>query len=64
MVLCVLPEKKLSVNSMKDGGSVANVGHLYAFGNTEEWYRIKILGVKARGREGHDRPFDHSTDWA
>ena len=49
---------------MKDGGSVANVGHLYAFGNTEEWYRIKILGVKARGREGHDRPFDHSTDWA
>ena len=46
---------------MKDGGSVASVGHLYAFGNTEEWYRIKILGVKARGREGHDRPFDHST---
>ena len=40
---------------MKDGGSVANVGHLYAFGNTEEWYRIKILGVKARGREGHDQ---------
>ena len=43
------------------GGSVANVGHLYAFGNTEERYRIKILGCKGRGRLGKDPPFNHAT---
>jgi len=37
---------------------VADVlGHLYAFGNTEERYRIKILGCKGKGTLGVDRPF-------
>ena len=44
-------------------GSVlhADVGHLYAFGNTEERYRIKILGCKGKGTLGVDRPFNHAT---
>ena len=43
------------------GGTVADVGHLYAFGNTEERYRIKILGCKGKGTLGVDRPFNHAT---
>ena len=44
------------------GGTVADVGHLYAFGNTEErLYRIKILGCKGKGTLGVDRPFNHAT---
>ena len=42
-------------------GTVADVGHLYAFGNTEERYRIKILGCKGKGTLGVDRPFNHTT---
>ena len=34
---------------------------LYAFGNTEERYRIKILGCKGKGTLGVDRPFNHAT---
>ena len=45
----------------KNGGSVASVGHLYAFGNTEERYRVRILGCKARGHLGHGKPMDHAT---
>ena len=26
-----------------------HVGHLYGFGNTEEAYRVKVLGCKGRG---------------
>jgi hypothetical protein len=37
------------------------VGHLYALGNTEEAYRIAILGCKGRGTLGRDKPFDHKT---
>ena len=34
--------------------------HLYAAGNTEEPYRIKVLGVRKKGRR-RDGPFVHST---
>ena len=32
------------------GGQPASVGHLYAFGNTEEKYRVMVLGCRRRGR--------------
>ena len=46
--------------SRKKGGKPASVGHLYAFGNTEEFYRVRILGCK---QVGHPKmaPFDHTT---
>ena len=37
-----------------------HVGDRFAFGNTEERYRILTLGCKARGRDG-DPPFDAAT---
>ena len=45
----------------KDGGCAASVGHLYGLGNTEEKYRLKVLGCKARGYLGRDKPLDHKT---
>ena len=42
------------------GGCAASVGHLYAFGNTEEALTRTILGVRARGRK-RDGPFNHAT---
>ena len=44
----------------RDGGCYASVGHLFAGGNTEERYRIGILGVRKKGRR-RDGPFDHRT---
>ena len=43
-----------------------HVGHLVAFGNTEEWYHRMILGCRARGLQawnaaGRLSPFDHKT---
>ena len=35
-----------------------HVGHLYGFGNTEEAYRVKVLGCKGRGRARHGH-FNH-----
>ena len=49
------------MGSSARGGNPASVGHLYGFGNTEEKYRVNILGCKARGNKATDRPFDHST---
>jgi hypothetical protein len=46
--------------SPKHGGVPASVGHLYAFGNTEEKFRLKVLGCKGRGRR-RDGSFDHKT---
>jgi len=46
--------------SKKHGGKPASVGHLYAFGNTEERYRVDILGCKRRGRKT-DKPMCHKT---
>ena len=50
----------LGKGTRKHGGCAASVGHLYAGGNTEERYRVTILGVRQRGRKC-DGPFDHST---
>ena len=45
----------------RDGsGQPASVGHLFAFGNTEERYRLKILGCRRRGRK-RDGPLNHHT---
>ena len=38
--------RRMGKGSVLHGGTVADVGHLYAFGNTEGRYRIKILGCK------------------
>jgi len=35
-------------------------GHLFGLGNTEESYRVMILGTKRRGNP-NDEPFDHDT---
>ena len=42
------------------GGKPASVGHLFGFGNTEEHYRLLILGCKGQGLQ-HQGPLDHST---
>ena len=34
---------------------------LLGLGNTEEAYRIDVLGCKGRGTLGCDQPFDHNT---
>ena len=41
-------------------GGVQNVGHLFAFGNTEERLHRDILGCRERDRPA-DPPFDHNT---
>ena len=46
--------------SKENGGSPQDVGHHYAFGNTEERYRAIILGVKHEGRK-RDGALDHAT---
>ena len=43
------------------GGCPATVGHLYAFGSTEEEYSLLVLGCKGRGGQAGDTPFDHAT---
>ena len=40
---------------------MGDVGHLYGLGNTEEAYRMQVLGCKARGVLGKDKPFCHKT---
>ena len=42
------------------GGKPATVGDAYGFGDTEEEYRVLILGAPPRGRQ-RDGPFDHAT---
>lgn len=44
----------------RNGGSVAKVGHRYAFGNQEEAARLDNLGCEERGRQ-RDGAFDHAT---
>lgn len=57
----IVQSRRKGKGTMKYGGSIANVGHRYAFGNTEELYRCKILGRKAKGQLGKDKPFCHRT---
>ena len=61
MVAPLTKSRRMGRGSVLHGGTVADVGHLYAFGNTEERYRIKILGCKGKGTLGVDRPFNHTT---
>ena len=56
----MVSEWKLGRGSKKNGGTPASVGHLYAGGNTEERYRVSILGARPKGRPG-DKPWDHAT---
>ena len=42
------------------GGAPASTGHLVGFGNTDEHYRVKVLGTKQRGQPT-DSPLDHAT---
>ena len=53
-------KRSLGKGSEKKGGQPAKVGHRYAFGNTEEWYRRSILGCKRQGRRA-DGPLNHDT---
>ena len=48
------------VGSAIHGGTPASVGHLYAFGNTEERLRVANLGCRARGHPSLP-PLDHHT---
>ena len=41
------------------GGTIADVGHLYAFGNTEEGLVRTILGCRGKGLPT-DGPLDHA----
>ena len=44
------------------GGTTADVGHLFAHGNTEEGLRLTNLGCAQRGSP-RDPPLDHSTGY-
>jgi hypothetical protein len=46
--------------SRAEGGKPESVGHLYAFGNTEERLRVGILGIRGMGRKKHG-PLNHYT---
>ena len=41
-------------------GTVRSDGHLFAHGNTDESYRLGIVGCRKRGRK-RDGAFDHAT---
>jgi hypothetical protein len=52
--------KSAGKGSKDGGGKPAKVGHQYAFGNTEEPYRVLVLGCKKRGAKSQG-PFNHYT---
>lgn len=54
-------ERSAGKGSKEKGGKPAKVGHLYAFGNTEEKYRVLVLGCKKRGSKA-DGPLNHETN--
>ena len=57
----IIKSYKAGRGTRKDGGAVAHVGHHYGLGNTEEKYRLDVLGCKARGHVGKEKPLDHRT---
>jgi hypothetical protein len=57
---CLKKSRSEGNGSTDGGGKPASVGHLHAFGSTEEHYRVLILGCKERGRKS-DGPFVHKT---
>ena len=46
--------------SPQNGGTIADVGHDFAFGNTEEGTHLENIGCRSRGRQS-DGFFDHTT---
>ena len=44
----------------KGAGSCRSDGHLFAFGNTEDEYKVLVYGTRRRGRR-IDGPFNHNT---
>ena len=52
--------RKAGKGSAKNGGNPESCGHQVAFGNTEEFYRREVFGLKGRGR-ARDGPFNHKT---
>ena len=52
--------RKAGKGSARNGGNPESCGHQVAFGNTEEFYRREVFGLKGRGR-ARDGPFDHKT---
>ena len=51
---------RLNAKGEPVSGAPAAVGHKFAFGSTEEFYRLTILGCRQRGRP-RDGTFDHNT---
>ena len=60
VVSSLIKTTSLGKGSTRYGGNPASVGHTYAFGNTLEKMKLKVMGVKQRGHAS-DRPFDHAT---
>jgi hypothetical protein len=53
--------RKMGRGSSKTGsGTPVSDGHLFAHGNTDEEYRLKIVGCRKRGLRRHG-PFKHAT---
>ena len=44
----------------KGAGGCRSDGHLFAFGNTEDEYKVLVFGTRRRGRR-IDGPFNHNT---
>jgi hypothetical protein len=47
--------------SRPNGAQPATVGHLYAFGSTLEFARVKVFGNDERGQREQDANMDHDT---
>ena len=46
--------------SLDNGGAPASTGHAVGFGNTDEFFRAKVLGTKQRGLPS-EPPLNHTT---
>ena len=46
--------------SPDNGGAPASTGHAVGFGNTDEFYRVKVLGTKQSGQPT-ESPLSHTT---
>eukprot|EP00962_Isochrysis_galbana_P005063 scaffold1394_cov109-Isochrysis_galbana.AAC.6 len=53
---------KAILGSARCGGAPATMGHLFAFGSTEERLRVQVRwSADAAARRSSDPPFDHKT---
>ena len=60
----IIKSHKAGRGTRKDGGAVAHVGHHYGLGNTEEKYRLDVLGscgLQSARAVGKETPLDHRT---